>query len=117
MKTNQLERLPSARGPKVIPFDRAQVIPGFITGTYFLVVEGNAPCANMDVELVPLIYVSCPDYWEIEITGTLRGCVCLDTITPYARAILLTGITGSKGIEVVGANRRERFDVKGGCTP
>ena len=47
--------LKSASSSKVIAFDDAKVIPGFINDTYFLHVTGQAPCLNMVVQLVPLI--------------------------------------------------------------
>jgi hypothetical protein len=35
--------------------------------------------------------------------------------TPFTVVIPLAGVTGSKGIEVLGANRNETFEVSGGC--
>jgi len=98
-----------------VPFDSATVVPGIAPDTYFLIVQGQAPCLNMDVNLVPRIYISCPEYWAIDVIGTLNGDICLDTLRPYAEVISLNGITGCIGIEVVGSNRTERFEVSGGC--
>jgi len=33
----------------------------------------------MGVSLVPLIYVKQPEYWGIEVIGTLPGGICLST--------------------------------------
>ena len=64
----------------------------------------------MDVALVPFVYVRQPEYWEIEVVGTLRG-PALPVPTPYSVSIRLDGILGTRGVEVVGATRRQRFDV------
>ena len=117
MAMEALEKLQAANSVRKIGFDDAAVVPGIVPGTYFLVVRGEAPCLNMEVNLSPLIYINCPDYWGIEVVGSLPGGFCLDAIKPYVVTIPLAGIIGSRGIEVIGANRSERFDVAGGCCP
>ncbi len=109
-----VEGLPSAASVKLIPFDDAVVVGGF-AGGYILIVRGSAPCFNMQVSLSPLIYVTCPDYWGIEVIGSLPGSICLDTIKPYKLTLSLDGITGWTGIEVIGSNKRMKFTVAGGC--
>ena len=117
MAMEALEKLEAASSVRKIPFDSAEVVSGIVPDTYFLVVRGEAPCLNMTVTLSPLIYIRCPEYWGIEVVGSLPGGFCLDAIKPYVKAIPLAGITGSRGIEVIGANRTLRFDVAGGCRP
>ncbi len=107
--------LGAASRVRLVPFDNAQVVPGIAPDTYFLIVQGQVPCFNMEVRLVPRIYVRCPGYWIIEVVGTLIGDVCLDTTRPYVEWTSLDGITGCKGIEVVGENRSQQFEVSGGC--
>jgi hypothetical protein len=111
-----LDETIAATSGRVIAYQKANIVPGIVPGTFLLVVSGEARCWNMKVSLTPLIYVTCPDYWGIEVVGTLPGGFCLDAIKPYVLTILLSGITGSKGIEVIGANKRESFDVSGGCS-
>jgi hypothetical protein len=111
-----LDATQASNSGRVISFDDAQVVPGIVNGTYFLIVSGQAPCMNMQVALVPRIYVRCPEFWEIEVVGTLPGGFCLTAIRPYSVTIPLTGIIGSIGVEVVGANRSEQFKVPGGCS-
>ncbi len=117
MDQQALDQLQPASSARRISFDEAEVVPGIVPGTFFLVVRGTAPCLNMSVSLLPLIYIKCPEYWGIEVIGTLPGGFCLTTIKPYVVAIPLTGITGSKGIEVLGSNDSRRFEVSGGCCP
>jgi hypothetical protein len=69
----------------------------------------------MEVSLVPLVYVRCPEYWGIEVIGCLRGGICLPAIGRYEVTIPLHTI-GSIGIEVIGANNREQIKVTGGCS-
>ncbi|MGZ9112552.1 MAG: hypothetical protein ACXW3X_16135 [Rhodoplanes sp.] len=109
--------LPVPSSFRLLDFERARVItlesfpPQFI-----LRVSGTKPYANMDVELVPLVYVRQPEYWEIEVVGSLRG-IGLPALAPYTVSIPLAGILGTRGIEVVGATRRERFDIVTGEPP
>jgi hypothetical protein len=107
----QLNRRPSSQSCKLIDFDEAEVRPGIVNGTWFLVVRGNAPCANMRVELVPLIYIQRPDYWEIEVVGCVPGPLCLPQVKPFTEVLPLNGILGTAGIEVVGASRRKKIKV------
>ncbi len=69
----------------------------------------------MNVELMPRIYIKCPEYWGIEVVGCLPSPFCLRAIKPFALTLPLAGITGSKGIEVVGATKPKKFEVAGGC--
>lgn len=101
---------------RVISFDTAQVVGGFVNDTYFLIVTGEAPCLNMQVDLVPLIYIDCPDFWGIEVVGTLPGGFCLTAMKPFALTIPLNGVIGKSGIEVIGHNKRQTFEVPGGCS-
>jgi hypothetical protein len=75
-----------------------------------LVVSGYKPSSNMDVVLSPLVYIRQPEYWEIEVQGCARG-IGLPVLTPYTATLRLGGTIGSKGIEVVGATRRQRIEI------
>ncbi|HEX9942153.1 MAG TPA: hypothetical protein VGG03_09065 [Thermoanaerobaculia bacterium] len=108
---------PASQSCRLIDFKKAEVRPGIIPDTWFLIVSGEKPCINMEVSLVPLVYVRCPDYWGIEVVGCLPQGICLPAIGEYVVAIPLAGITGSEGIEVIGANRSEKIRVRGGCKP
>ena len=107
MSQRDFMSLSGAESVKRIAFDDAEVV-GLFAGGHLLIVRGEAPCLNMDVRLSPLIYIDCPEYWGIEVVGTLPGGICLPAVKPFVVAIPLAGATGSKGIEVLGAN--EIFD-------
>jgi hypothetical protein len=117
MDTETLSSLGTAESVRTIAFEDAQVRPGFVSDTWFLTVSGEAPCLNMDVRLSPRIYIDCPEYWGIEVIGSLHGGFCLTAIKPFVVTIALNGIIGSKGIEVLGGRRSERIEVSGGCRP
>ncbi len=104
--------LPPATSFRVLDFDDAGVSTlRSVPPQFVLQVSGTKPYANMGVELVPLVYVQQPEYWEIEVVGSLRG-VGLPSQAPYAVSLPLAGVIGQRGIEVVGASRRERFDLE-----
>lgn len=115
MSHEQFIRAPQSESCRRIDFEKAEVRPGFVNDTYILIVSGTAPCLNMEVHLFPLIYIDCPEYWGIEVVGCLPGGVCLDAIKPYTVTLPLSHVTGSRGIEVIGATKTERFEVPGGC--
>jgi hypothetical protein len=107
---------PAAQSIRRINFDSCEVVGNFPGGDV-LIVRGQAPCLNMIVALVPMIYINCPEYWGIEVIGYLPGSFCLTAMQPFVLTIPLAGITGSRGIEVLGARRSEQIEVDGGCKP
>ncbi|HYO14233.1 MAG TPA: hypothetical protein VE685_13640 [Thermoanaerobaculia bacterium] len=103
-------RAPASESFRLIDFTEARVITGIVPDRYILVVSGEKPYLNMEVSLSPRIYIRRPEYWGIEVVGSLPG-IGLPTVAPYHVSLPLDGILGTKGIEVVGANRSETFDV------
>ena len=108
----RLAELPAPASSRLIDFDRVEVVtlesfpPQFV-----LVVSGTKPFLNMDVSLVPLVYVRQPEYWGIEVVGRLPGGIGLPALAPYRVSLALAGSLGTQGIEVIGASRTERIDV------
>src|SRR5437762_2403326 len=101
---------PAASSVRLINFTRARVVPGIVKGTFILIVSGTKPYLNMTVSLSPLIYIRRPEYWGIEVVGSLHG-IGLPATAPYTVFIPLDGITGTKGIEVIGANKKQQIKV------
>ena len=114
METYDLTPIPPANSCKRIDYDKIDIVPGIINGTFFLVVSGTKPCVNMQVRLSPVVYAKCPEFWEIEVTLCGSG-ICLPATAPFSECIPLACITGSMGILVNGATKSEKFEVKGGC--
>ena len=101
---------PASASVRLIDFNEARVVSGIVPRSYFLIVSGIKPYLNMTVELSPLVYIRRPEYWGIEVVGSLPG-VGLPATAPYTVSIPLDGILGTKGIEVIGANKREKIKV------
>jgi hypothetical protein len=106
----QLLRAPISESVRLINFTRARIVPGIVASTWILIVEGTKPCLNMEVRLSPLIYVRQPEYWGIEVIGSVPG-FCLPTVAPYTASLPLNGVIGTKGIEVIGAKKRKKIDM------
>lgn len=105
-----LQALPSPSTVRVIDFDKAEVVPGFLPKTFFLIVTGTKPMLTMKVELVPLVYTRQPEYWGIEVIGSQSG-IGLPATAPYHVALDISHVLGTKGIEVIGAGRCEKIKV------
>jgi hypothetical protein len=105
-----LQNRTASKTCRLLDFDSVEVRPGFVDGTWVLLVQGMAPCGNMRIDLVPVIYITRPDYWEIELVGCLRGPLCLPQRS-FIETLPLNGTLGTAGIEVVGATRQKRIDV------
>jgi hypothetical protein len=101
-------KLPAATSCRRIDFTKAEIRPGVVNNTYFLVVTGTKPYVAVQVTLVPRIYVTRPEYWQIEVVGCLPG-ISLPRLAPYSVTIPLDGITGTKGVEVVGATKSKKM--------
>ena len=111
----QMERFtsaPPATSFRLIDFESADVVtlesfpPQFV-----LRVSGTKPLFNMQVQLVPLVFIRQPEYWGIEVVGSLPGGIGLPALAPYEVSLPLAGFLGTRGIEVIGASRVQRFDI------
>lgn len=108
----EFQALPKPESCRLIDFEQARIIKwlGF-PPQYVLVVSGTKPYLNMEVHLRPLIYIRQPEYWGIEVVGCLSGGIGLPATAPYIVWINLSGITGTEGIEVIGATRSQKIKV------
>lgn len=101
---------PTSSSVRLIAFTQARIVSGIVPHAYILIVSGIKPYLNMTVRLSPLVYIRRPDYWGIEVVGSLPG-IGLPATAPYTVALPLDGITGTKGIEVIGANKKMKIAV------
>jgi|SRR5690348_11636780 hypothetical protein len=105
------------RTGQLIDFERADVItPMIYPPRPRLVVSGTKPYPEMEVTLVPLVYVSQPQYRGIQVVGAPGGPTGPHvsqpiTAIPYSVELDLAGVTGSSGVEVIGATKTERLEV------
>jgi hypothetical protein len=113
----EFEAMPKPSSCRLIDFEEAEVRPGIVSGTYILIVRGTKPYLNMEVNLTPLVYIRQPEYWGIEVIGCLPGGIGLAAPTaPYIASLPLNGITGTQGIEVIGATRSEKISIPPAAT-
>src|ERR1044072_6819136 len=103
--------LPGPPSTRLIAFEGVEIrtLESF-PPQHVLVVSGTKPYLSMEVTLVPLVYVRRPEYWGIEVVGRLPGGIGLPALAPYQVSIPLAGITGTRGIEVIGASPRGPAD-------
>jgi hypothetical protein len=108
--------LPTPDG-RLIDFDRTVVItPMIYPPRPRLVVSGEMPPSVTEVALVPLVYVSQPPYWGIQVVGSVGDDVGLHPMpvaapATYSVELDLAGITGTCGVEVIGASRTEQIEL------
>ena len=108
--TAKFQSAPKCESVRLIDFKQAEIRPAFVNDTYILIVTGTKPYLNMEVRLIPLVYVQQPDYWGIEVIGSLPG-FGLPAEAEYTVSIPLDGIRGKKGVEVIGATSTKSLDV------
>jgi hypothetical protein len=111
LQLREFEVLPKPSSCRLIDFEEAEVRPGIVSGTYILIVRGTKPYLNMEVSLIPLVYIRQPEYWGIEVIGCLPGGIGLPATEPYIAVLPLNGTIGTQGIEVIGATRSEKISV------
>src|SRR5690349_10750109 len=106
-----------ARAGRLIDFDQAEVVtPMIYPPQPRLVVSGTKPNPETDVTLVPVVYVSQPQYWGIQVVGTYRGRELgphpsQPIAEPYTVELDLAGVTGTEGVEVIGATQTKKIAV------
>ena len=98
-------------------FDSAELraSPTLGEGLY-LVVKGPAPKAGMRVRLLPALGEPVPEYRRIEIVADETGVTAPasdQNSARYEKSMPLSGMSGTRGIELVGANGIKRFDLIG----
>jgi hypothetical protein len=102
-------KLPVAENCRLIPFSSAHAVE-LSERIAFLIVSGDKPYVNMKVYLKPRIYVTQPEYWQIDVVGCVDGII-LPHVTPYVSVKNISSTRGTKGIEVVGFDSFERIDL------
>ena len=113
-----MSALPSAR---IINFDKAELRRLPFQDSLYLWVRGRLPAKGLDARLSPRIYHGRPDYWGIEVAvlasqkpdndvGEDFEAEAGDELI-FERSVPLTGITGIRGVTVIGANQEQRIDI------
>ena len=74
-----------------------------------LIVSGEVTSGGGTVELSPMVYVTQPEYWEVEVLWD-RTNALFQVITPYEVSIPLSAIRGTKGFSVLGERMTKTFE-------
>jgi hypothetical protein len=114
--------LSTVSGGQMIDFEMAELRRLPFQDNLYLWVKGQLPAKGLNARLAPRIYHDRPDYWVIEVAAFVDMAEQTDTDLPrdeasvslnFERSVPLAGITGTRGVAVIGANRSERIDIDG----
>lgn len=120
VSSGSLSSVPNGR---IIDFETAELRKLPFQDSLYLWVRGSLPGTGFEARLAPRIYHDRPDYWGIEVAVIHAP----DIVTPapandagsgepaliFERSVPLTGITGVRGIAVIGANQVKRIEITG----
>lgn len=115
--------LSSVPNGRIIDFDKAELRKLPFQDSLYLWVKGTLPDIGFEARLAPRVYNDRPDYWGIEVAviqaprtvlpGPANDVGDAEDALVFERSVPLTGITGVRGITVIGANRVKRIEIAG----
>lgn len=104
-------------------FDSAELRAGPTLGQgLYLIVSGPTPRPGANIVLLPVVGDTQSDYQQIELAWEARAANDHDvSMGPggsigaerYEKSMPLSGLSGTKGIELVGANGTKKFNLTG----
>ena len=119
MSSSSSGSLSSVPNGRIIDFETAELRKLPFQDSLYLWVKGSLPGTGFEARLAPRIYHDRPDYWGIEVAvihspvpaNDVGGSV--DDTLVFERSVHLIGITGVRGIAVIGANQVKRIEITG----
>lgn len=100
---------------QIIDFERAELRRVPFQDSLYLWVRGARPLADCEIRLAPRIYNGRPDYWGIEVAAIASRHSDNDPGAAgdqgFEQSVPLAGITGTRGITVIGANQIKRIEI------
>ena len=118
MTTSSGGSLSGVPNGRIIDFDVAELRKLPFQDSLYLWVRGTLPGLGYEARLAPRVYQHRPDYWGIEVAVVSHrtaandadmGAVSLE----FERSVPLTGITGVRGIAVIGASQVKQIEIFG----
>lgn len=108
-----LSSVPNGRS---IDFEIAELRKVPFQDSLYLWVSGKLPTTGFDVKLAPRVYHNRPDYWGIEVMSIMLPTPANDSgefneALNFVSSIPLSGVTGNRGVTVIGANQLKRIDI------
>ena len=123
MSSSSSGSLSSVPNGRIIDFETAELRKLPFQDSLYLWVRGHLPGIGFEARLAPRIYHDRPDYWGIEVavihTPAVMNPVPANDVDDaerglvFERSVPLTGITGVRGITVIGANQVKRIEITG----
>ena len=123
MNSSSRGSLSSVPNGRIINFETAELRKLPFQDSLYLWVRGELPEAGFEARLAPRIYYDRPEYWGIEVAvilappvftpGAANDVGGANETLVFERSVPLAGITGVRGITVIGANRVKRIEVSG----
>jgi hypothetical protein len=104
---------------QIIDFEKAELRRMPFQDSLYLWVKGQLPAQGFDARLAPRIYNDGrPDYWAIEVAAfsslaAANDASDADDMLSFERSVPLTGITGTRGVTVIGASHMQRIEIDG----
>lgn len=119
MNSSQSGSLSSVPNGRIIDFEKAELRRLPFQDSLYLWVKGRITETGHDVKLAPRLYRDRPDYWGIEVAVVKLPHPANDPgdgdeqeqAFDFERSIPLTGVTGHKGISVIGANQVKQIEI------
>jgi hypothetical protein len=110
--------LSSAPNGKIIAFEKAELRHLPSHDSLYLWVTGQMPELGFEAKLTPQMYYERPDYWGIEVAAVASPNAAQDgesagVALMFECSVPLIGITGTKGVAVIGANKIKRIEIAG----
>jgi hypothetical protein len=123
MSSSPRGSLSSVPNGRIIDFETAELRTLPFQDSLYLWVRGNLPGPGFEARLAPRIYHDRPDYWGIDVAvihapekaghAASSDIGSADSALVFERSVPLTGITGFRGITVIGASQMKRIEIAG----
>lgn len=118
MSVSSSGSLSSVPHGRIIDFEQAELRKLPFQDSLYLWVRGTLPGNGFEARLAPRVYHDRPDYWGIEVAVVHAPVPANDVGSAadslvFERSVPLTGITGVRGITVIGANQVKRIEIAG----
>lgn len=116
MNSSTSGSLTSVPNGRIIDFEIAELRRVPFQDSLYLWVKGTMPATGFEAKLAPRVYHDRPDYWGIEVAvvsvSSAANEACTEAVSlNFERSVPLAGITGNRGISVIGANQIQRIEI------
>ena len=114
MNSSTSGSLTSVPNGRIIGFEIAELRRVPFQDSLYLWVRGTLPAPGFEAKLAPRVYHDRPDYWGIEVVVIANAENIADDASislNFEKSVPLVGITGNRGISVIGANQIQQIEI------